>query len=44
MLDDKIKEKESQLELLIKEDKSDESQRLAKEIDESIVLMLTQKE
>ena len=43
MLDDKIKEMESQLELLIKEGKHEESQSKAKELDESIVLMLRKK-
>ena len=37
---DKIKQMESQLELLVKEGNYEESQVVAKEIDESIVLML----
>lgn len=40
MIEDKIKEMESQLELLIKEGKYEEIQVLAKEIDESIALIL----
>jgi len=40
VIEDKIKEMESQLELLIKEGKYEESQVMAKEIDENIALML----
>lgn len=40
MIDDKIKEMESQLELLIKDGTYEESQVVAKEIDESIALLL----
>lgn len=43
MIDDKIREMESQLELLIKEGKYEESQLKAKEIDESIALLLNGK-
>jgi len=39
VIEDKIKEMESQLELLIKEGKYEESQVMAKEIDESIALI-----
>ena len=41
MIEDKIKEMESQLELLIKEGKYEESQAKGKDIDESIALILS---
>lgn len=41
VIEDKIKEMESQLELLIKDGKHEESQLKAKEIDESIALILS---